>query len=105
MISVVLGPRQPLRGRELGQEELLHALGQHGLRDAGRRVTVVRLMAFHVVIAQQEIENLGVFRTDEPADFVGPQAQLLQLAELAVGLGFALQEEQDQLAGVAADPS
>ena len=53
------------------------------------------------MIAEQEIEDLGVFRADEPADFVGLHIQLLKLAELAVGLGFALQEEQDRLALVA----
>ena len=78
-------------------------LGNTASETRGRRVAVVIVVAFHIVITQQEIEDLGVFRADEPAHFVRPDAQLLQLAELTVGLGFALKEEQDQLAGVAAD--
>ena len=58
-------------------------------------------MAFHIAISQEEIENLGVFRTNGPAHFVWPDSQLFQLAELTIVLGFALMEKQDRLAGFA----
>ena len=99
-IGAVLRPRQPVRGGELGQEELLHVLGQLDLRDAGRRSSRRRRITLHVVIAEEEIEDLGVFGGGEPADVGRPDAQLLELAELTVGPGFALQEKQDQLVGV-----
>ena len=101
-IDAVLRPHQPLRGSEFRQEELLHVLGQHGLRNARRRVTVVRPLTFHVVIAEQEMEDLGVLGTQKPVHFVRPHAQLFQLAELAVGLDLALKEAQDRLAAAAA---